>query len=51
VRALAAIALPGHSASRYLRHVTATLHPDRGTGLREAAEEYNREQHDRAGTA
>jgi GT2 family glycosyltransferase len=44
VRALGAIALPGHSPRRYLRHVTATLHPDRGPGLREAAEEYNRER-------
>ncbi|HWG07754.1 MAG TPA: glycosyltransferase [Solirubrobacteraceae bacterium] len=43
LRALAAIALPGHSARRYWRHVTATLHPERGEGLREAAERYNRE--------
>lgn len=42
LRALAAIALPGHSARRYLRHVTATLWPARGEGLREAAEAYNR---------
>jgi N-acetylglucosaminyl-diphospho-decaprenol L-rhamnosyltransferase len=41
VRALAAIALPGHSARRYWRHVTATLMPTRGEGLREAAAEYN----------
>ena len=27
---------------RYWRHVTATLHPERGEGLREAADEYNR---------
>jgi N-acetylglucosaminyl-diphospho-decaprenol L-rhamnosyltransferase len=42
LRALAALALPGHSPRRYWRHVTATLMPDRGVGLREAAEEYNR---------
>ena len=42
VRALAALALPGHSPRRYWRHVTATLAPGRGEGLREAAEEYNR---------
>jgi N-acetylglucosaminyl-diphospho-decaprenol L-rhamnosyltransferase len=42
LRALAALALPGHSSRRYWRHVTATLRPERGEGLREAAEEYNR---------
>jgi N-acetylglucosaminyl-diphospho-decaprenol L-rhamnosyltransferase len=42
LRAIAALALPGHSARRYWRHVTATLMPGRGEGLREAAEEYNR---------
>ncbi len=42
VRALAALALPGHSPRRYWRHVTATLMPGRGEGLREAAEECNR---------
>jgi N-acetylglucosaminyl-diphospho-decaprenol L-rhamnosyltransferase len=41
LRALAALALPGHSARRYWRHVTATLSPARGEGLREAAAEYN----------
>jgi len=41
-RALAALILPGHSPRRYWRHVTATLMPGRGEGLREAAEEYNR---------
>jgi N-acetylglucosaminyl-diphospho-decaprenol L-rhamnosyltransferase len=41
-RALAALALPGHSARRYWRHVTATLWPARGEGLREAAERHNR---------
>jgi hypothetical protein len=33
--------LPGHSARRYWRHVTATLAPGRGAGLREAAADYN----------
>ena len=42
LRAFAALVLPGHDARRYWRHVTATIHPDRGQGLREAAEEYNR---------
>ncbi len=46
VRALAALVLPDHvggrDANRYWRHVTATLRPDRGEGLREAAAEYNR---------
>ena len=42
LRALAAIVLPGHSSRRYWRHVTATLAPRRGEGLREAAEAYNR---------
>jgi N-acetylglucosaminyl-diphospho-decaprenol L-rhamnosyltransferase len=43
LRALAAMVLPGHSATRYRRHVSATLHPRRGEGLREAAERYNRD--------
>ncbi len=42
LRALAALALPGHDARRYWLHVTAALHPERGEGLREAAAEYNR---------
>ena len=41
VRALAAVALPGHDPGRYWRHVLATLTPGRGEGLREAAERYN----------
>jgi N-acetylglucosaminyl-diphospho-decaprenol L-rhamnosyltransferase len=45
VRALAALVLPGHTPARYWRHVTATLRPDRGQGLREAAAAYNREPH------
>lgn len=43
VRAGAAVLLPGHSARRYWRHATATLRPERGEGLREAADAYNRE--------
>lgn len=42
-RALAALLLPGHSPKRYWRHVTATLWPSRGEGLREAAARYNSE--------
>lgn len=42
LRTLAAFVLPGHSPRRYMRHVTATLWPSRGQGLREAAEAYNR---------
>ncbi len=42
VRALGALVLPGHAPQRYWRHVTATLTPNRGEGLREAAAEYNR---------
>ena len=42
LRALAALVLPAHSPRRYWRHVTATLMPGRGEGLREAADEYNR---------
>jgi N-acetylglucosaminyl-diphospho-decaprenol L-rhamnosyltransferase len=43
LRALAASVLPRHEPRRYWRHVTATLHPSRGEGLREAAERYNGE--------
>jgi N-acetylglucosaminyl-diphospho-decaprenol L-rhamnosyltransferase len=43
LRALAASVLPRHEPRRYRRHVTATLRPTRGEGLREAAERYNRE--------
>jgi hypothetical protein len=42
LRALGALVLPGRDPRRYWRHVTATLMPARGEGLREAAEEYNR---------
>ncbi len=41
LRAVAALLLPGHSPRRYWRHVTATLMPARGEGLREAADAYN----------
>ena len=41
-RAVAAVGLPGHEPRRYWRHVTATLRPGRGEGLREAAFEHNR---------
>ncbi len=47
LRAVAALALPGQSPRRYRRHVTATLMPRRGEGLREAADEYNRAADDR----
>jgi len=42
LRSAAAIALPGHDPRRYWRHVTATLRPAQGEGLREAASEHNR---------
>jgi hypothetical protein len=42
VRALVALGLPGHEPRRYWRHVTATLRPAAGEGLREAASEHNR---------
>ncbi len=42
VRAAAATVLPGHDPRRYWRHVTATLRPAQGEGLREAATEHNR---------
>jgi N-acetylglucosaminyl-diphospho-decaprenol L-rhamnosyltransferase len=42
LRALAALVIPGRSPGRYWRHAMATLRPERGEGLREAAEEYNR---------
>jgi GT2 family glycosyltransferase len=41
LRALAALVLPGHDPRRYARHVTATLRPDRGEGIREAAGAFN----------
>lgn len=42
VRSVVALALPRHDSRRYWRHVTATLRPSRGEGLREAASEHNR---------
>jgi N-acetylglucosaminyl-diphospho-decaprenol L-rhamnosyltransferase len=42
VRTVAAIVLPGKDPRRYWRHVRATLRPERGEGLREAAYEHNR---------
>jgi N-acetylglucosaminyl-diphospho-decaprenol L-rhamnosyltransferase len=42
VRAAIAVIAPGHDPRRYWRHVTATLSPSRGEGLREAAHEFNR---------
>ena len=42
LRSFAALALPHHDARRYWRHVTATLRPSRGEGLREAVSEHNR---------
>jgi GT2 family glycosyltransferase len=42
LRALAALVLPRHDPRRYWRHVTATLRPAQGEGLREAAQDFNR---------
>jgi N-acetylglucosaminyl-diphospho-decaprenol L-rhamnosyltransferase len=42
VRATTANVLPGHDPARYWQHVRATLHPERGEGLREAAADWNR---------
>lgn len=42
VRALAANVVPGHDPARYWQHARATLHPERGEGLREAAADWNR---------
>jgi GT2 family glycosyltransferase len=41
LRAAAALVLPGHDPRRYARHVTASLRPQRGEGIREAAEAFN----------
>jgi hypothetical protein len=51
LRALAALLVPGHSPRRYMRHVTATLAPGRGEGLREAAERYNADHRSRSGSS
>jgi GT2 family glycosyltransferase len=50
-RAAAALVLPGHDPRRYWRHVTATLRPNRGEGLREAADAFNRRRREGAGGA
>ncbi len=42
LRALAATVMPGHNAARYRAHARASLNPDAGEGLREAALDYNR---------
>ncbi len=42
LRALVAYLLPRHDPARYWQHVGATLRPDRGEGLREAAADWNR---------
>jgi N-acetylglucosaminyl-diphospho-decaprenol L-rhamnosyltransferase len=44
VRAAAAVVLPGHDARRYFKHARASLFPRRGEGLREAADEFNRQR-------
>lgn len=41
LRALLALAAPGHSPERYLAHARASLFPARGRGIREAAADYN----------
>jgi len=41
-RLLAALVLPGHDPRRYALHLMQELRPERGEGIREAAEEYNR---------
>jgi GT2 family glycosyltransferase len=41
LRTVAALVLPGHDPRRYARHVTATLRPARGEGIREAADAFN----------
>jgi GT2 family glycosyltransferase len=41
VRALAAVALPGHDPRTYLRHARATLTPGQGEGLAERAADFN----------
>jgi GT2 family glycosyltransferase len=42
LRAFAALLLPQRDASRYLTHAYRSLFPDRGEGLREAADDHNR---------
>ncbi len=42
VRSVVAVVLPGHDPRRYRRHVSASLRPEEGEGLREAAYEHNK---------
>ena len=42
LRALAAIFMPGHDAARYRLHAAQALFPNRGEGIREAAEQHIR---------
>jgi GT2 family glycosyltransferase len=42
LRAIAALVLPGHDPRRYALHAYHSLRPQRGEGLREAADEFNR---------
>ncbi len=42
VRAVAALFMPGHTPRRYWLHARQALLPNRGEGIREAAEAYNR---------
>jgi N-acetylglucosaminyl-diphospho-decaprenol L-rhamnosyltransferase len=48
LRAVAALALPGHSTRRYWLHARQALLPGRGDGIREAAEAYKRSRVARA---
>jgi len=48
VRALVALVLPEHSARRQWLHARQALVPDRGEGIREAAETYNATKEPRA---
>jgi hypothetical protein len=41
-RTVGAVPAPGHDPRRYARHARATLRPDRGEGLAEAAADFNR---------
>jgi N-acetylglucosaminyl-diphospho-decaprenol L-rhamnosyltransferase len=43
LRALAAVFMPGHDAARYRLHAVQALFPSRGEGIREAAEQHNRQ--------
>jgi N-acetylglucosaminyl-diphospho-decaprenol L-rhamnosyltransferase len=49
VRAAAAAVLPGHDPRRYLLHARQQALPQRGEGIREAADAYNRRLDARAG--